>query len=344
MSKIDDIQYMRRALSLARRGTGTVSPNPMVGCVLVKDGLIVGEGFHRRLGGPHGEIEALNLAGDRAFGSTAYVTLEPCSHQGRTPPCAPALVRAGIARCVAATEDPDPRVMGRGLKILKDAGVDVTTGVLREEARWLNRGFIKGILTSMPWVTLKAAVGLDGKMALDNGESRWISGETSRIKAHLLRAESDAVMVGRGTVEKDNPALTVRDAPGRSPIPVILGGGPPDRTVFSDPRCIIYPQIQGNPRDLKEILTDLHSRGIKRLLVEGGPTVLSAFLEAGLWDEMSLFVAPKVMGRGPSMASFSLDSMDDSIGLKIISVRDQDGDRWIEGVFPCSLDLLRRLD
>lgn len=345
MSRIDDLQYMRRALSLARRGTGATSPNPMVGCVLVKDGEIVGEGYHRYCGAPHAEREALAVSGNRSSGSTAYVTLEPCSHQGKTPPCAPALVAAGISRCVIATVDPDPRVSGKGLKILEKAGISVETGILKEESRWLNRGFIKGILTGMPWVTLKAAVGLDGKLALANGESRWISNETSRMKAHLLRAESDAVMVGKGTVIKDDPALTVRNVAGHSPIPVVLGEVPLDRAVFFDQRCIIYPRHSDMENDLREILIDLHSRGVRRLLVEGGPSVLSSFLEAGLGDEISLFIAPKFMGNGSSMSSsFSIDSMKDSIGVQITSVRDQDGDRWIEGVFPCSLDLLRHLD
>lgn len=342
MARIDDQIYMRRAMSLAMRGTGSTSPNPMVGCVIVKDDKVVGEGYHRRCGAPHAEREALSMAGDLASGSTVYVTLEPCSHHGRTPPCAPALIKAGISRCVVATLDPDSRVSGRGVEILELSGVDVSVGMLEAEARWLNRGFLKGVLTSLPWVTIKAAVGLDGHIALSDGTSRWISNSLSRTKAHLLRSQSDAIMVGKGTVLADNPSLTVRDVAGRSPIPVILGAVSGDSKVLADPRCVVYAKSSSSGSDLRSVLEDLYGKGIRRLMVEGGASVISSFLKEGLADEVSLFIAPKIMGRGISVSSsFSIPSMEEALNVKILSVRDQLGDLWLEGVFPCSLDLLK---
>lgn len=343
MAKVDDQIYMRRALSLAMRGTGFTSPNPMVGCVIVKDGKVVGEGYHRRCGGPHAEVEALLMAGDLASEATAYVSLEPCSHYGKTPPCAPALIKAGIARCVIATVDPDSRVSGRGIGMLEDSGIEVSVGVLEDEARWLNRGFFKGVFTSMPWVTVKAAIGLDGKIALLDGTSRWISNDLSRAKAHLLRSQSDAILVGKGTVVADDPSLTVRDVAGRSPIPVVLGTIPEGSKVLSDPRCIVYPGSLTSGLGLRSRLEDLHSRGVRRLMVEGGGSVISSFLDEGLVDEISLFISPRIMGKGVSLSSLlEVKSMEESLKVRILSVRDQLGDLWLEGVFPCSLDLLKR--
>ncbi len=343
MAKIDDNIYMKRALSLAMRGTGFTSPNPMVGCVIVKENKVIGEGYHRRCGGPHAEVEALAMAGDWALGATAYVSLEPCSHYGKTPPCAPALIEAGISRCVIATLDPDSRVSGRGIAMLENSGIKVSVGTLEDEARWLNRGFFKGVFTSMPWVTLKAAVGLDGKIALPDGTSRWISNDLSRSKAHLLRSQSDAILVGKGTVMVDDPSLTVRDVAGRSPIPVVLGDIPKGSKVLSDPRCIVYIDSLTSGLSLRSRLEDLYRRGVRRLMVEGGGAVISSFLEEGLADEISLFISPRIMGKGVSMSSLlEVKSMEKSLKVKILSVRDQLGDLWLEGVFPCSLDLLKR--
>ncbi len=343
MTRIDDKIYMKRALSLAMRGTGFTSPNPMVGCVIVKNDVVVGEGYHRRWGGPHAEVEALSVAGKHAAGSTVYVTLEPCSHRGKTPPCAPALVERGISRCVVAMVDPDDRVMGRGLDLLRSSGIDVSVGLLEDEARWLNRGFIKGALTSMPWVTIKAAVGLDGKIALKDGSSRWISGELSRAKAHLLRSQNDGILVGKGTVISDDPSLTVREVAGPSPVPIILGTVGDDRKIRFDSRTIVYDDGFIKREGLKNILLDLHRRGIRRLMVEGGGAVISSFLCEGLADELSLFIAPKIMGDGVSVAScLSIGSMEEALGVRTLSVKRQSEDLWFEGVFPCSLDLLKR--
>jgi len=201
----DDYRWMARALELAERGLFTTTPNPRVGCVIVQDGEMVGEGWHHRAGEPHAEVHALAMAGERARGASAYVTLEPCSHHGRTPPCAEALVKAGVARVVAAMEDPNPLVAGRGLALLRDAGIDVVSGVQEGEARELNIGFVSRMIRGRPWLRLKAAATLDGKTALDNGVSQWITGDDARRDAHRWRARSCAVLTGIGTVRDDDP-------------------------------------------------------------------------------------------------------------------------------------------
>jgi diaminohydroxyphosphoribosylaminopyrimidine deaminase/5-amino-6-(5-phosphoribosylamino)uracil reductase len=220
-----DEYYMSRALSLAWRGADGVRPNPKVGCVLVKEGRVVGEGYHAAYGGPHAEIVALEDAGKKGEdvgGATAYVTLEPCSHFGKTPPCAPRLVEEGVARVVVGSVDPNPKVRGGGIALLKAAGVEVTVSCLEKECKWLNRGFFRRQTLNRPWVTLKAAASLDGRMALPSGESKWITGETARNWAHLMRAEHDAVLVGVGTILADDPELTVRHTCGKSPLRIIL--------------------------------------------------------------------------------------------------------------------------
>jgi len=210
VSTREDAEFMFRALHLAERGLYTTDPNPRVGCVIVKDGQIVGEGWHRQAGGPHAEIEALRQSGDRADGATAYVSLEPCCHHGKTPPCTDALISAGIARVVAAMKDPNPRVAGEGLKKLKEAGVDVACGLLENAAAALNPGFCKRMKTGRPYIRSKLAMSLDGRTALPSGESKWITGEDARRDAHRLRARSSAIVTGIGTVLQDDPELTAR--------------------------------------------------------------------------------------------------------------------------------------
>ncbi|MDR1740452.1 MAG: bifunctional diaminohydroxyphosphoribosylaminopyrimidine deaminase/5-amino-6-(5-phosphoribosylamino)uracil reductase RibD [Synergistaceae bacterium] len=328
-----DEYYMHRALSLAWRGR--TSPNPRVGCVIVKDGTVVGEGWHKARGCPHAEVEAIgNAPEDDLRGATAYVTLEPCSHYGLTPPCAPRLAEAGIRRVVAGCLDPDPRVSGRGVKILQDAGVEVSIPCLEAECRWINRGFIKSQTLGRPWVTLKAAAGLDGKLALPNGASKWITGASARTAAQLMRAEHDAVLVGAGTVLADNPKLTVRDAPGESPIRVVLDAHnsiPPDAAVRP---CL----IMGG--ELTSVLSDLNDRGIRSVLVEGGAKVLSSFIEAKLCDSLALFRAASVMGSGPSFADgVVIDSMGSAVRLRNTRCRRIGEDFLIEGTFDwCSQD------
>lgn len=208
-----DGYYMRIALDAARRGIGRTSPNPLVGCVIVRDGEVLSIGWHDHVGGPHAEASALAKLRENdisAEGATAYVTLEPCSHQGRTPPCAPALAAAGIVRCVVALDDPNPLVSGRGYKILEDAGIEVKRGVCRQESAWLNRGFLSLQIRHRPWLMLKTACSADGCMALQNGESQWITGEHAREIAHMLRSENDVILTGSGTVRYDNPSMNVR--------------------------------------------------------------------------------------------------------------------------------------
>ena len=356
--------YMRMAISLAERGTGCVSPNPRVGCVLVKEGTVVGWGYHRRYGGPHAEVEALRMAGDLASGATAYVNLEPCSHFGKTPPCAPQLAAAGVARVVTGMRDPNPRVNGAGLACLEEAGIETTAGVLENECKWLNRGFIRTMTLNRPWVTVKAAMSLDGDIALAGGESKWISGPLSRSKAHLLRSEHDAVLVGVGTVLSDDPELTVRLVEGRSPLRVILDSQlrtPLGAKVIGDGKCLFLASenapseranalesrgakirrvaidaTTGRPK-LEGILSTLASEGVSMLLVEGGSSVISTFIKAQMVDEYSLFVAPVFLGRGLQLAGeLSLDHMGEAIALSPARIKQVEGDLWLEVNPKCS--------
>ena len=362
---LTDEYYMRMALDLSRRGMGRTTPNPMVGCVLVKDGEIVGSGWHDHLGGLHAEAAALADVGENARGATAYVTLEPCSHQGRQPPCAPALVRAGIARCVCANGDPNPQVSGRGIKILSDAGIETTCGVLADEAAWHNRGFLSLQTRKRPWVTLKAAISVDGSMCLANGESRWVTGAAARTAGQQLRSENDAILTGSGTLEHDDPALTVRDVEGASPRPVILcrdlrclsgkykalnersivfgGEGATVPPEWSG-RVYLVPVAADGALDLGAVLTKLGELGLARVMVEAGPRLTSAFIAGGWADEYHLFVAPKFMGEGGKITtSLRLDRMDGAVLFKRLAARPVGDDLWIEGGNPCSLDWLKRL-
>lgn len=326
MSAELDAAYMRRALELAERGRGLTSPNPMVGAVIVCDGAIVAEGFHRRAGEGHAEVEALAVAGARARDATLYVTLEPCAHFGRTPPCAPRVAAAGVRRVVVAGIDPDPRVAGQGLVLLRQAGVEVTLGVLEREAERQNRAFLTSVRLGRPHVTLKAAMTLDGKIADRQGASQWITGEAARSEAHRLRSEVDAILVGVGTVLADDPALTVRREPPwpREPYRIVLDSGartPADARIVRGPTpgrtlvmvgdeapsgrigglervgvTVIRAPYRAGRLDLEAVLTELHRREVRALLVEGGAEVHGAFLEAGLVDRVAMFVAPALLG------------------------------------------------
>lgn len=322
----DDEVFMRRALDLAQQACGLTSPNPLVGAVIVREGVVVGEGFHRAAGEVHAEVEALGAAGARARGATLFVTLEPCAHWGRTPPCAPRVAAAGVRRVVAALADPDPRVAGRGLSMLREAGVQVVVGVLAGEAQRQNRAFLTAMRLGRPHVTLKIAMTLDGKIADREGASRWITGETARAEAHRLRSESDAILVGIGTVLLDDPELTVRlgrpwprepyrivlDAGARTPVEarvvrtatpartlVMIGHDAPndhaERLSRAGPVVVRGPERHGHV-DLEAVLTELHRREVRALLVEGGAEVHGAFLEAGLVDRVVVFIAPLLLG------------------------------------------------
>jgi len=286
---VSDRAHLERALELAERGRGTTHPNPVVGAVVVRDGEVVGEGWHERPGGPHAEVVALEAAGDRARGATLYVTLEPCAHHGRTPPCADAVVAAGIARAVVGAGDPDPRTDGGGIARLREAGIEVVTAEpdLAARAKRQNEAFRTWASAGRPFVIYKAAVTLDGRVAAAGGDARWVSGEESRRRVHELRAASDAVAVGMGTVRAESPLLTARDvdAP-RQPRRLAFGSAPlPDGSEL---------ELVDGP--LPEALARLAREGVQSLLLEGGPTLAGAFLRARLIDKVVLFLAPKLVG------------------------------------------------
>ena len=324
---MNDHAFMGIALALARRGHGNAAPNPSVGCVLVREGVIVGRGWTQPGGRPHAETEALKRAGDRARGATAYVTLEPCAHHGRTPPCAEALIAAGVARVVVAIADPDPRVDGGGIEMLKAAGIEVATGVRAAEAEEATAGFLLRIREGRPLVTVKAATTLDGRIATTTGESQWITGELSRALGHGLRARNDAILVGGQTALADDPSLTCRlpGLEGASPVRVVLDGQrqlPLSHGLVATARetptwivtragvetarldayraagaeVIEVPSGNGSYPDLREVMAALAARGITRLLVEGGGRVIAALLEADLVDRIVWFRAPVVIG------------------------------------------------
>ena len=335
---------MRAALTLARRGLGRVAPNPAVGCVLVKDGRVVARGWTQPGGRPHAETEALGRAGDQASGATAYVSLEPCCHHGGTPPCAEALIAAGVSRCVVALGDPDERVAGRGLQRLSEAGIAVTEGVLADEAEAVNAGFLMRLRAGRPLVTLKLATTLDGRIATAARESRWITGEAARAQGHLLRVSHDAVMVGAGTAATDDPRLDVR-LPGledRAPMRVVLDGGlripashdlvaragsqptllftrvghPPERRQALADQGMEVLDVESDDEGLlsvSSVLQELGRRGLTRLLVEGGGRLAASLIRADLVDRLVWFRAPGVIGGDgvPAVAGFGLAGLAD---------------------------------
>ena len=327
-----DRDFMARAIRLARQGLYTTAPNPRVGCVLVKDGEVVGEGFHLRAGEGHAEVNALAVAGDNASGATAYVTLEPCSHYGRTPPCAEGLVKAGISRMVCAMVDPNPRVSGRGLNILKEAGIEVASGLLETEARALNPGFIKRMESGLPFVRSKSALSLDGRTAMQSGESQWITGPAARSDVQKLRARSSAIVTGVDSILHDDSSLTLREAElglenaaevvKRQPLRIVVDSGlrmPATARILSQPgRTLIATCNNDQARqaelkaagaeilllpaweqrvDLKALLKYLaEQEECNELLVEAGATLTGAFVAAQLLDEIVLYMAPTLLG------------------------------------------------
>ena len=343
-----DHGMMARALQLAERGLWTTSPNPRVGCVLVRDGQVVGEGWHEKAGEPHAEVNALRAAGDRARGATAYVTLEPCSHHGRTPPCAEALIAAGVSRVVAAMGDPNPLVAGQGLALLKVAGIATASGLLESEARELNIGFVSRMTRGRPWLRLKAAASLDGKTALNNGISQWITGPDARRDGHRWRARACAVLTGIGTVRDDNPLLSVRDVEtSRQPLRVVVdsqleipltsrilhGGGVLVVGAVKNAEKMALLRSTGNiveilPNpagkvDLKALLELLARRGINEVHAEAGFKLNGSLLREGLVDELLLYLAPCLIGHAAS-GLFNLPeltTLDDKRRLRIHDLR-----------------------
>ncbi len=342
-----DHEFMARALRLAHKGLFTTTPNPRVGCVVVRDGAVAGEGWHARAGEAHAEIHALNAAGELARGATAYVTLEPCSHHGRTPPCADALIAAGVARVVAAMRDPNPRVGGNGREMLMAAGIAFEGGLMEAEARELNIGFVSRMERGRPWLRLKLAASLDGKTALANGKSQWITGPEARRDGHAWRARACAILTGAGTVRDDDPRLTVRDVEtSRQPLRVVVDSHfetPPTARILEGGNTLVaaasedaakiaalhaagaevavLPNPQGKV-DLPRLLQALAERGVNELHVEAGHKLNGSLLREGLVDELLLYFAPTILGSGREM--FPLPELTDLAGrrdLKIVDLR-----------------------
>jgi diaminohydroxyphosphoribosylaminopyrimidine deaminase/5-amino-6-(5-phosphoribosylamino)uracil reductase len=366
-----DAAYMARALELARKGVYSTHPNPRVGCVIVRDGAVVGEGWHVRAGEPHAEVHALRQAGDKARDATAYVTLEPCSHHGRTPPCADALVNAGVARVVAAMQDPNPDVAGRGLLRLMNAGIAVQSGVLESEARALNKGFLKRMEQGLPYVRVKLAMSLDGRTAMASGESQWITGPEARSAVQRLRAQSSVVLTGADTVLADNARLTVRPdelglnaeltalAATRPPLRVLIDGRlrvPLDAPFFKAGNALVVTCAAASAReryhdeghdmlalpssgghvDLRKLLVELAARGVNDVLVEAGPKLAGAFTRLGLVDEFQIFVAGKFMGSSARpLLDLPLAQMSEALELKIVEMRAV-GNDWRVIAIPAS--------
>lgn len=363
MPESDEL-YMARALQLAERGLYTTEPNPRVGCVLVRDGKIIGEGWHRRAGEGHAEVEALASVKGSAAGATAYVTLEPCSHQGKTGPCCDALIKAGVSRVVAAMQDPNPLVAGRGFERMRQAGIEVEFGVLEAQARAINPGFIKRMETGLPYVRIKLAMSVDGRTAMDSGESLWITGPAARSDVQKLRARSSAIVTGVGTVLHDDPSMTVRaeqlgnipehvsgdDVVKRQPLRVVLdsdfktpasakivnlpgktwlvGSAPLPAEAIGNAELKVLAENAGRV-DLEALLKTLAANECNEVLVEAGAELSGAFLQAGLVDELVIYMAPKLLGSSarPLMSLPGMEKMADQVELAIQDVRSV-GDDW----------------
>jgi diaminohydroxyphosphoribosylaminopyrimidine deaminase / 5-amino-6-(5-phosphoribosylamino)uracil reductase len=343
-----DHAMMARALRLAQRGAYTTRPNPMVGCVIARGDDVVGEGWHQRKGGPHAEVFALEAAGERAKGATAYVTLEPCAHTGSTGPCADALIAAGVTRVVGAMRDPFPQVDGAGFERLQAAGIAVETGLMETQARALNRGFLSRIERGRPWLRIKLATSIDGRSALASGESKWISGEPARLDVQRWRARAGALLTGAGTVLIDDPQLTVRmeeDADFIPPLRVVLDPGlatvargriregdaptlyihAPDARMPHGLENVdhVHVDVREGRFDLHAVLKILVERRINEVQVEAGATLAGAFLTAGLVDELLLYVAPVLLGERarPMFDGLHIDAMTERFGMKIVETR-----------------------
>jgi len=338
---------MKRALTLARKGSGWVNPNPLVGAVVVKNNTIIGEGYHEKFGDAHAEVNALAAAREPVAGSTLYVTLEPCSHHGKTPPCVHRIIDAGITRVVIAVVDPNPLVSGRGIETLMRHGIETTEGILEEQARALNESFFTSMTRGTPFVTVKFAQTLDGRIAAKNGHSRWISCPRSLTFAHCLRATHDAVLVGIGTVLTDNPQLTVRRVKGHNPLRIVLDShlqiplnasilmeqdtaktliittenASPEKKRTLEKRNIevlVCPGNESGRVSLTDLMTRLGNRGITSLLLEGGSQVITAAIKKGLFDRIVAIIAPKILGQGiATIGDLGMTSMKDARSLTI---------------------------
>ena len=361
-----DTFFMNRAIMLSTRARGMTSPNPMVGAVIVKNGRIIAEGFHRKAGTPHAEALAITAAGGKAKASTLYVSLEPCCHTDkRTPPCTGTIIDSGIKRVVVAMRDPNPKVSGRGMKELERAGIEVVTGILEEKAKQVNEFYIKYITTKKPFVILKVAMTLDGKIATAAGQSKWITGEKSRMMVHRLRSSVDAVMTAIGTVRADNPQLTARIRNGRNPVRILIDPSlevSPDAKILRvPPETIIVTKNTRNPAllrkaklllnigssiilykvelDLNWLMEKLGERGITSIMIEGGSSLNAHALEDGIVDKVILFIAPKIMGGAasyPAVGGKALRGLDEAYRLKDTTVKRLGEDLLVEGYLTSS--------
>ncbi|MDO5562599.1 MAG: bifunctional diaminohydroxyphosphoribosylaminopyrimidine deaminase/5-amino-6-(5-phosphoribosylamino)uracil reductase RibD [Synergistaceae bacterium] len=357
-----DEYYMSIALSLAMRGIGRTSPNPRVGCVIVRDGVIIGKGWHGYYGGPHAEVNAVKDAGGDIAGAAVYVTLEPCCHYGKTPPCADMLVEKKPSRVVVGIMDPNPLVDCKGAARIRDAGIEFVSGVLADKCREINKGFISRIVRARPWVTIKSAISLDGNISLSNGESKWVTSAEARNLVHSFRGENDALLTGIGTILTDDPRMDVRTSDGADPMKVILDRHlrtPSGANALKKGRTIIFcedeapdekyillrskgAEIEKLSREsytIDNILKRLAEIGVNYLMVEAGARVASSFIASGLADEALLFVAPKLMGRGVHFTEeLAIARMNDAVLLKDVRCESVGEDFLIRGVFDCSPD------
>jgi len=341
-----DRELMRQAIELAGRGLYTTTPNPRVGCVIVKDGAVVGTGWHEKAGLPHAEVLALKAAGERARGATLYVNLEPCSHHGRTPPCADAVVAAGVRRVIAAMQDPNPKVAGAGFAKLRAAGIEVEHGLMEEEARELNIGFVARMTRGRPWVRMKIAASLDGRTALANGTSQWITGEAARADGHRWRARACAILTGHGTVRDDDPQLNVRgvDTP-RQPLKIVVDSRfetPLSARVLKDGRTLVAGAVNETKRiaalkaagadtviipndrgkvELIKLMDELGRRELNELHVEGGHKLNGSLLQAGVVDELLVYLAPSVIGDS-GRGMFDMPELTELSQKKTVTIRE----------------------
>ncbi|MFZ8859336.1 MAG: bifunctional diaminohydroxyphosphoribosylaminopyrimidine deaminase/5-amino-6-(5-phosphoribosylamino)uracil reductase RibD [Thermocrinis sp.] len=356
---MDDQYFMELALRLAQERKGLTHPNPTVGCVIVKEGKVIAQANHERAGLPHAEAKALSIAGESAKGSTLYVTLEPCTHFGRTPPCVDAIIKAGVKRVVIATLDPNPLVSGKGVQRLKEAGIEVKVGVLEEEAKRLNEDFFTYITKRRPYITLKFAQSLDGSLATKDYHSKWISSEESRKYAHRLRAEASAVLVGINTVLRDNPSLTVRAFEWeRNPTRIVLDPRlriPMDCNLVKDKKAktivitamedkekidalqeegveVLLAEYRDGLLNLREVLRELYFKEVMHLLVEGGARTLTSFIREGFYDRVCIFLAPIFIGEGVRLGDLGIKRVEDAIRLKRRELKFFDGDIYLEMV------------
>jgi diaminohydroxyphosphoribosylaminopyrimidine deaminase/5-amino-6-(5-phosphoribosylamino)uracil reductase len=362
----DDNRFMGRALALAIRGQGLVEPNPMVGCVLVRDGQIVGEGFHERFGAPHAEVNALAEAGNRADGATAYVTLEPCCHHGKTPPCSDALTQAGVQRVVVAMQDPFPKVNGNGIRELRNAGIECDIGVQAVQADWILAPYRKLVTTGRPWVIAKWAMTLDGKLAATSGDSKWISSEASRGVVHQLRGRVDAIMIGSGTARADDPILTARPADHgdlkrvaarivvdskaslskgsrlaqtANDVPVVLAAAtdiPAEACEALSATGVEVYRCAGSDHAsrIQSLLDELGRRRMTNVLVEGGSRLSGLLFDLNAIDEVHAFIAPKLAGGATSLTPIGgcgITRMDNALQLADITIEELDGDVYVHG-------------